>query len=166
MWLKGFSLLLFSKIPHLLPKRNHPKRLASIRAAAVCAANRRCVLWSTPEPWFSLCLGSWEWTEPNAGTTTWLEIWWWSHLRHMHLKLSTGGTLHRILKGLSHRCKFVVWFSPKGSIILDPDFDIFQEMGHLCKICKAVSANTQLVKPGGAQCLPSGNICLSDGKGK
>ncbi|XP_006784099.1 protein dispatched homolog 3 [Neolamprologus brichardi] len=44
-----------------------------------------------------------------------------------------------------------------GSIILDPDFDIFQEMGHLCKICKAVSANTQLVKPGGAQCLPSGN---------
>ncbi|XP_028314353.1 protein dispatched homolog 3 [Gouania willdenowi] len=44
-----------------------------------------------------------------------------------------------------------------GSIILDPDFDIFQEMGHLCKICKAVSANRQLVKPGGAQCLPSGN---------
>ncbi|XP_076007218.1 protein dispatched homolog 3 [Genypterus blacodes] len=44
-----------------------------------------------------------------------------------------------------------------GSIILDPDFDIFQEMGHLCKICKAISANRQLVKPGGAQCLPSGN---------
>nr|XP_046243091.1 protein dispatched homolog 3 isoform X2 [Scatophagus argus] len=44
-----------------------------------------------------------------------------------------------------------------GSIILDPDFDIFQEMGHLCKICKAISANSQLVKPGGAQCLPSGN---------
>ncbi|XP_028435003.1 protein dispatched homolog 3 [Perca flavescens] len=44
-----------------------------------------------------------------------------------------------------------------GSIILDPDFDVFQEMGHLCKICKAISANTQLVKPGGAQCLPSGN---------
>ncbi|XP_072244292.1 protein dispatched homolog 3 [Leuresthes tenuis] len=44
-----------------------------------------------------------------------------------------------------------------GSIILDPDFDIFQEMGHLCKICKAVGANRQLVKPGGAQCLPSGN---------
>lgn len=44
-----------------------------------------------------------------------------------------------------------------GSIILDPDFDIFQEIGHLCKICKAVSANRQLVKPGGAQCLPSGN---------
>ncbi|XP_029019831.1 protein dispatched homolog 3 [Betta splendens] len=44
-----------------------------------------------------------------------------------------------------------------GSIILDPDFDIFQEMGHLCKICKAVSANRKLVKPGGAQCLPSGN---------
>ncbi|XP_011477626.1 protein dispatched homolog 3 [Oryzias latipes] len=44
-----------------------------------------------------------------------------------------------------------------GSIILDPDFDIFKEMGHLCKICKAVGANRQLVKPGGAQCLPSGN---------
>ncbi|XP_062274013.1 protein dispatched homolog 3 [Scomber scombrus] len=44
-----------------------------------------------------------------------------------------------------------------GNIILDPDFDIFQEMGHLCKICKSISANSQLVKPGGAQCLPSGN---------
>ncbi|CAL8342743.1 unnamed protein product [Lota lota] len=44
-----------------------------------------------------------------------------------------------------------------GKVILDPDFDIFQEMGHLCKICKAISANKQLVKPGGAQCLPSGN---------
>ncbi|XP_041643760.1 protein dispatched homolog 3 [Cheilinus undulatus] len=44
-----------------------------------------------------------------------------------------------------------------GSIILDPDFDIFQEMGSLCKICKAISANRKLVKPGGAQCLPSGN---------
>ncbi|KAM4616834.1 protein dispatched homolog 3 [Polymixia lowei] len=44
-----------------------------------------------------------------------------------------------------------------GSVILDPDFDIFKEMGHLCKICKAISANKQLVKPGGAQCLPSGN---------
>ncbi|XP_061762057.1 protein dispatched homolog 3 [Nerophis ophidion] len=44
-----------------------------------------------------------------------------------------------------------------GNVILDPDFDIFKEMGNLCKICKAVSANTQLVKPGGAQCLPSGN---------
>ncbi|KAM7416565.1 hypothetical protein PAMA_018565 [Pampus argenteus] len=44
-----------------------------------------------------------------------------------------------------------------GNIILDPDFDIFQEMGHLCKICKSISENKQLVKPGGAQCLPSGN---------
>ncbi|KAM9858648.1 protein dispatched homolog 3 [Aulostomus maculatus] len=44
-----------------------------------------------------------------------------------------------------------------GNVILDPDFDIFQEMGHLCTICKAISANKQLVKPGGAQCLPSGN---------
>uniref|UniRef100_A0A8C8MGC8 SSD domain-containing protein n=1 Tax=Oncorhynchus tshawytscha TaxID=74940 RepID=A0A8C8MGC8_ONCTS len=44
-----------------------------------------------------------------------------------------------------------------GSVILDPNFDIFQEIGHLCQICKAISANKQLVKPGGAQCLPSGN---------
>ncbi|KAM4579021.1 protein dispatched homolog 3 isoform 2-T3 [Fundulus diaphanus] len=44
-----------------------------------------------------------------------------------------------------------------GSVILDPDFDIFKEMGYLCKICKVVGANRKLVKPGGAQCLPSGN---------
>ncbi|XP_046871584.1 protein dispatched homolog 3 [Hypomesus transpacificus] len=44
-----------------------------------------------------------------------------------------------------------------GSIILDPEFDIFKEIGYLCKLCKAISANTELVKPGGAQCLPSGN---------
>uniref|UniRef100_A0A1A8K964 Patched domain containing 2 n=1 Tax=Nothobranchius kuhntae TaxID=321403 RepID=A0A1A8K964_NOTKU len=44
-----------------------------------------------------------------------------------------------------------------GSIILDPNFDVFKEMGHLCTICKAVGANRKLVKAGGAQCLPSGN---------
>uniref|UniRef100_A0A8C7UQ55 Dispatched RND transporter family member 3 n=1 Tax=Oncorhynchus mykiss TaxID=8022 RepID=A0A8C7UQ55_ONCMY len=44
-----------------------------------------------------------------------------------------------------------------GSVILDPNFDIFQEIGHLCQICKVISANKLLVKPGGAQCLPSGN---------
>uniref|UniRef100_A0A674F741 Dispatched RND transporter family member 3 n=1 Tax=Salmo trutta TaxID=8032 RepID=A0A674F741_SALTR len=44
-----------------------------------------------------------------------------------------------------------------GSVILDPNFDIFQEIGHLCQICKVISANKQLVKPGRAQCLPSGN---------
>ncbi|XP_029296482.1 protein dispatched homolog 3 isoform X2 [Cottoperca gobio] len=54
-----------------------------------------------------------------------------------------------------HRDNHVI--GDMGSIILDPDFDVFQEMGRLCKICKAISANTQLVKPGGAQCLPSGN---------
>ncbi|KAL3063332.1 hypothetical protein OYC64_002992 [Pagothenia borchgrevinki] len=54
-----------------------------------------------------------------------------------------------------HRDNHVI--GDMGSIILDPDFDVFQEMEHLCKICKAISANTQLVKPGGAQCLPSGN---------
>lgn len=51
-----------------------------------------------------------------------------------------------------------VYFSSKGSIILDPDF---QEMGHLCQMCRAIGANRQLVKPGGAQCLPSGNILAS-----
>ncbi len=41
-------------------------------------------------------------------------------------------------------------------MIYDPDFDVFNEIGHLCKLCKTISANTKLVKPGGAQCLPSG----------
>lgn len=62
------------------------------------------------------------------------------------------------LKMIFSCCWRGVKLSPKGSIILDPDFDIFQEMGHLCKMCKAISANRQLVKPGGAQCLPSGNF--------
>lgn len=44
----------------------------------------------------------------------------------------------------------------KGSVIYDPDFDLFNEIAHLCRLCKAISANAQLVKPGGAQCLPSG----------
>ncbi|XP_027006751.1 protein dispatched homolog 3 [Tachysurus fulvidraco] len=48
-----------------------------------------------------------------------------------------------------------------GSVIYDPDFDLFNEIGHLCRLCKAISANTQLVKPGGAQCLPSGNSLTS-----
>ncbi|XP_042564100.1 protein dispatched homolog 3 [Clupea harengus] len=44
-----------------------------------------------------------------------------------------------------------------GSVIYDPSFDLFKEIGHLCQLCKAISANTKLVKPGGAQCLPAGN---------
>uniref|UniRef100_A0A671MTR9 Protein dispatched homolog 3-like n=1 Tax=Sinocyclocheilus anshuiensis TaxID=1608454 RepID=A0A671MTR9_9TELE len=48
-----------------------------------------------------------------------------------------------------------------GSVIYDPDFDVFNEIGHLCKLCKTISANTKLVKPGGAQCLPSGNSLTS-----
>ncbi|KAG9354736.1 hypothetical protein JZ751_001449 [Albula glossodonta] len=44
-----------------------------------------------------------------------------------------------------------------GSVIYDSNFDLFKEIGHLCQLCKAISANTRLVKPGGAQCLPSGN---------
>ncbi|XP_041063374.1 protein dispatched homolog 3 [Carcharodon carcharias] len=43
-----------------------------------------------------------------------------------------------------------------GSVIYDESFDLFQEIGNLCKICKAISSNSELVKPGGAQCLPSG----------
>ncbi|KAJ8400930.1 hypothetical protein AAFF_G00388870 [Aldrovandia affinis] len=48
-----------------------------------------------------------------------------------------------------------------GSVIYDPNFDLFKEIGHLCQLCKAISANTHLVKPGGAQCLPSGNSLSS-----
>ncbi|XP_025033533.1 protein dispatched homolog 3 [Python bivittatus] len=43
-----------------------------------------------------------------------------------------------------------------GSVIYDDSFDLFQEIGNLCRICKAIAGNTELVKPGGAQCLPSG----------
>ncbi|KAL2091925.1 hypothetical protein ACEWY4_011723 [Coilia grayii] len=48
-----------------------------------------------------------------------------------------------------------------GSVIYDPSFDLFQEIGHLCQLCKAISANTKLVKPGGAQCLPAGSSLSS-----
>ncbi|XP_062399828.1 protein dispatched homolog 3 [Sardina pilchardus] len=48
-----------------------------------------------------------------------------------------------------------------GSVIYDPSFDLFKEIGHLCQLCKAISANTKLVKPGGAQCLPAGNSLSS-----
>ena len=51
-------------------------------------------------------------------------------------------------------------FPPKGSVIYDPSFDLFKEIGHLCQLCKAISANTKLVKPGGAQCLPAGKYSL------
>ncbi|XP_056888165.1 protein dispatched homolog 3 isoform X3 [Takifugu flavidus] len=58
------------------------------------------------------------------------------------------------LNRTEHRDNHVI--GDMGSIILDPDFDIFQEMQHLCQMCKAIGTNKQLVKPGGAQCLPSG----------
>ncbi|XP_048837474.1 LOW QUALITY PROTEIN: protein dispatched homolog 3 [Brienomyrus brachyistius] len=48
-----------------------------------------------------------------------------------------------------------------GSVVYDPDFDLFKEIGHLCQLCKDISANVRLVKPGGAQCLPSGNSLSS-----
>ncbi|XP_028596478.2 protein dispatched homolog 3 isoform X1 [Podarcis muralis] len=43
-----------------------------------------------------------------------------------------------------------------GSVIYDDGFDLFKEIGNLCRICKAIAGNVELVKPGGAQCLPSG----------
>ncbi|XP_054857889.1 protein dispatched homolog 3 [Eublepharis macularius] len=43
-----------------------------------------------------------------------------------------------------------------GSVIYDEGFDLFKEIGNLCRICKAIAENAELVKPGGAQCLPSG----------
>ncbi|XP_020037246.2 protein dispatched homolog 3 isoform X2 [Castor canadensis] len=43
-----------------------------------------------------------------------------------------------------------------GSVIYDTSFDLFKEIGHLCRLCKAIAGNSELVKPGGAQCLPSG----------
>nr|XP_048680823.1 protein dispatched homolog 3 isoform X1 [Caretta caretta] len=43
-----------------------------------------------------------------------------------------------------------------GSVIYDDSFDLFKEIGNLCLICKAIAGNAELVKPGGAQCLPSG----------
>lgn len=46
----------------------------------------------------------------------------------------------------------------KGSVVYDSSFDLFKEIGHLCRLCKAIAGNSELVKPGGAQCLPSG-VC-------
>uniref|UniRef100_H3AV32 Dispatched RND transporter family member 3 n=2 Tax=Latimeria chalumnae TaxID=7897 RepID=H3AV32_LATCH len=43
-----------------------------------------------------------------------------------------------------------------GSVIYDETFDLFKELGNLCKICKVIANNIKLVKTGGAQCLPSG----------
>ncbi|XP_077881407.1 protein dispatched homolog 3 isoform X2 [Ictidomys tridecemlineatus] len=43
-----------------------------------------------------------------------------------------------------------------GSVVYDSSFDLFKEIGHLCRLCKTIAGNPELVKPGGAQCLPSG----------
>ncbi len=80
MPLRDFSLTLFSKIFHLLPRRNHPKHSASTPVVVELVANRQCVLWSTPGRWFLLCLASWESIEPNTETITLLVTWWGSHL--------------------------------------------------------------------------------------
>ncbi|KAM9298786.1 protein dispatched homolog 3 [Gastrophryne carolinensis] len=43
-----------------------------------------------------------------------------------------------------------------GRVIYDDQFDLFKEIGNLCRLCKMIASNEDLVKPGGAQCLPSG----------
>nr|DBA16555.1 TPA: hypothetical protein GDO54_003936 [Pyxicephalus adspersus] len=43
-----------------------------------------------------------------------------------------------------------------GRVIYDDKFDLFKEIGNLCSLCKVIASNKDLVKPGGAQCLPSG----------
>ncbi|RXM94488.1 Patched domain-containing protein 2 [Acipenser ruthenus] len=42
-----------------------------------------------------------------------------------------------------------------GNVIYDENFDLFKEIGSLCKLCKVIGNNAVLVKPGGAQCLPT-----------
>lgn len=155
------SLILFSQILHLRPTLSRPRRLASTLAVAVCAAARQCALWSTLGPWFLSSLASWEWTEPSAGTTMSLEIWWGPNPPACTHAADILWQAKR-KSGCCRRRWHGVELSSKGSVILDPDFDVLQEMGHLCKICKAISANKQLVKPGGAQCLPSGNSPTKD----
>lgn len=46
--------------------------------------------------------------------------------------------------------------SSENWVIYDDKFDLFKEIGNLCRLCKVIARNTDLVKPGGAQCLPSG----------
>ncbi|MEE6485224.1 hypothetical protein FKM82_014215 [Ascaphus truei] len=43
-----------------------------------------------------------------------------------------------------------------GRVIYDDKFDLFKEIGNLCRLCKVIASNSDLVKLGGAQCLPSG----------
>nr|XP_020637821.1 protein dispatched homolog 3 isoform X1 [Pogona vitticeps] len=45
-----------------------------------------------------------------------------------------------------------------GSVVYDEGFDLFKEIGNLCRICKTIAKNAELVKPGGAQCLPSDDV--------
>uniref|UniRef100_S4RQ69 DUF7023 domain-containing protein n=1 Tax=Petromyzon marinus TaxID=7757 RepID=S4RQ69_PETMA len=55
-----------------------------------------------------------------------------------------------------HRSSNVNVLGDEGEVLFDPEFDVVRELAHLCRLCKAFAANGQLVKPGGAQCLPSG----------
>uniref|UniRef100_A0A3Q3W511 DUF7023 domain-containing protein n=1 Tax=Mola mola TaxID=94237 RepID=A0A3Q3W511_MOLML len=64
----------------------------------------------------------------------------------------------------------------KDLVITPSYFDVFQEMEHLCKMCKAIRANRQLVKPGGCglsallsprlTCYLLTSLCKTTYKGK
>ena len=80
----------------------------------------------------------------------------WGHGENGCSASTSTNQLYDCIVPARHLIYHLLHLSLQGRVILDPDFDIFQEMGNLCKICKTISANKQLVKPGGAQCLPSG----------
>lgn len=40
-------------------------------------------------------------------------------------------------------------FLGKGSVIYDSSFDFFKEVGYLCRFCKVIAGNLELVKSGG-----------------
>lgn len=61
----------------------------------------------------------------------------------LYIWIINGNRLRPDLKMTSSCCQRGFYFSSKGSIILDPDVDVFQEMEHLCKMCKAICANRQ-----------------------
>lgn len=43
----------------------------------------------------------------------------------------------------------------KGNIIYNSSFNLFKGIRHLYHLCKAIAKNSELVKPGGVQYLPS-----------
>lgn len=86
---------------------------------------------------------------------------WWQH-RTRELPQGLSPTVGKGSLGLSPQlteCPGRCVSLGKGSVIYDSSFDLFKEIGHLCRLCKAIAGNSELVKPGGAQCLPSGMCC-------